>query len=85
VVHPFLAVSRWKTGSGELLRHADAVIVNLPAGERRVPAPEVLSEIARQRGAGEVRVADVTRPLADWAPDLAEHLRMRAARVVAAS
>lgn len=85
VVHPFLAVSRWKTGSGELLRQADAVIVNRPAGEPRAPAPEVLSEIVRQRGAGDVRVADVTRPLADWAPDLAERLRTRAARVVAAS
>jgi hypothetical protein len=85
VVHPFLAKARWKAGSGALLRQADAVVVNLPSGERRDPAPEVLAAIARERGTDGVRVADVTRPLAEWAPDLAARLQAPAGARAAVS
>lgn len=74
VVHPFLSPARWKPTSGPLIRRCDAVVVNLPAREGRAPSPAVLAEVERHRGRGPVRVADVTRPLRDWAPDLAERL-----------
>lgn len=74
VLHPFLSVSRWKPTSGPLLRRADAVIVNLPARDTRPPAPAVLAEVERHRGRSDTRVADVSRPLAEWAPDIAERL-----------
>jgi len=70
VVHPFLSPDRWKPGSGALLAGADAVVVNRPAGETRPPDPVVMAEVARFRGARDVRVADVTGPLSAWAPDL---------------
>jgi len=75
VVHPFLSPSRWKPTSAPLLRRADAVVVNRPAGEPREPSPEVLTALASARGAGRVLVADVTRPLDEWAPELADRLR----------
>jgi hypothetical protein len=74
VVHPFLAIDRWKPTSGPLLRRADVVVVNRPAGEEREPAAEVMAEIARHRPAADARIADVTRPLAEWAPEWAERL-----------
>ena len=74
VVHPFLSTARWKPTSGPLIRRADAVIVNFPEGERRPPSPAVLSELARHRGPSDLRRADVTRPLSEWAPDLLERL-----------
>ena len=70
VVHPFLSPERWKPTSPWLIRHADLVVVNRPASERRAPAPSVLAEVERFRAGREIRVADVTRPLAEWAPDL---------------
>jgi hypothetical protein len=69
VLHPFLSPARWKPTSAALLARADAVIVNRPAAETREPSSAVLDAVAAQR-AGDVRVADVTTPLADWAPDL---------------
>lgn len=75
VVHPQLSPSRWKPTSGALLARADAVIVNRPAAETRPPSDEVLAEIARYRPAGDVRVADVMRPLGEWAPDLHERVQ----------
>jgi hypothetical protein len=72
VAHPFLATSRWKDTSGPLLVRADAVIVNRPSRETRPPSQAVLAEIERHRARGDVRVADLERPLAEWAPDLAE-------------
>jgi hypothetical protein len=69
VVHPFLSPGRWKATSAPLLARADAVIVNLPASERRPPSPDVLEAVAAHRPHG-LRVADVTRPLAEWASDL---------------
>ena len=74
VVHPFLAPSRWKPTSAALMARADAVIVNRPSAESRPPSEEVMAEIARHRGLAEVRVADVTLPLASWAPDLHERV-----------
>jgi len=75
VVHPFLSPERWKPTSAPLLRRADAVVVNRPAGEPREPSAEVLAAVAGARGGGPVLVADVTRPLDEWAPVLAQQLR----------
>jgi hypothetical protein len=70
VVHPFLSVDRWKPTSGPLMAQADAVVINRPAGEARPPDPRVLGEVERFRGGRGVQVADVTRPLEEWAPGL---------------
>src|SRR5262245_28158160 len=75
VVHPFLAPERWKAGSEDLVRSADMVVVNIHAKERRAPAQSVISALERWREGREIRVANVTRPIAEWAPDLREHLR----------
>jgi len=74
VVHPFLSPSRWKPTSAALLSEADIVVVNRPAAEVREPSAEVLEAVAGARGHGRTRVADVTRPLPEWAPDLAGDL-----------
>src|SRR3989442_1414384 len=74
VAHPFLSPSRWKPTSAALLARADVVVVNLPSAETRPPSPAVLAEIAAHHHGREVRVADVTQPLAEWAPDLAARL-----------
>jgi len=76
VAHPFLSPARWKPTSGPLLRRADLVVVNRARSEQRDPSPEVMAEIARHRAGAEIRVADVTRPLAEWAPEIAALLRM---------
>jgi hypothetical protein len=70
VVHPFLDPQRWKEGSAALLARADAVVVNRASGETRPPSPQVLAAIRAQRAKGDVLVADVTRPLSEWAPRL---------------
>jgi hypothetical protein len=70
VVHPHLSVERWKPTSGGLIADADVVVVNRPAGDARPPDPQVLSAVERFRGGRGVHVADVTRPLAEWAPEL---------------
>lgn len=70
VVHPFLDPARWKETSAQLLGTADAVVVNRPAGEARPPSPSVLAAIKARRGRDDVLVADVTRPLPLWAPQL---------------
>jgi molybdopterin-guanine dinucleotide biosynthesis protein len=75
VVHPFLAPERWKATSAALLERADAVVVNRPQAERRGPSRAVLAQLTRLRGKDDLREGDVTRPLAEWAPDLAERLR----------
>jgi len=74
VVHPFLAPERWKAGSDRLVRSADFVVVNLHRRERRAPAQSVVSALEQWRGGREIRVANVTRPLAEWAPDLLRRL-----------
>jgi len=75
VVHPFLSPSRWKPTSAHLLRQADVVVLNRPAAESREPSQDVLAAVANARGDGCVLLADVTRPLDEWAPDLAVRLR----------
>jgi hypothetical protein len=82
VAHPFLKPARWKATSDALIARADAVVVNRTAAEARDPAPDVRAALVRARGRDDLRVADVTRPLAEWAPDLAE--RLHALRVPAA-
>lgn len=74
VVHPFLSPGRWKPTSAPLIRRADLVVVNRPAGEERAPAAEVMAAIRAFQPTGEVRLADVTAPLFDWAPDMARRL-----------
>ena len=83
VAHPFLKPARWKATSEPLIARADAVVVNRPAGETREPASDVCDALLRARGRDDLRVADVTRPLAEGAPDLAE--RLRALRLPAAA
>lgn len=73
VVHPFLSPDRWKATTGALLERADAVVVNRPASEGREPSPAVLAAVAAHHR-GRPRVADVTRSLAEWAPDLLARL-----------
>lgn len=74
VAHPFLSPARWKPTSEPLVARADAVVVNRPAGEARPPSPEVLEALVRFRGRDDLLIADVTRPLADWAPRVAARL-----------
>lgn len=79
VAHPFLQPARWKATSEALIARADAVVVNRPESETRDPAPVVRDALVRARGRDDLRVADVTRPLAEWAPDLHERLQRLAA------
>ena len=74
VVHPRLEPARWKPGSAALIRRADAVILNRPGLGAAEPSAAVLEAVSRARGAGDVRIADVTRPLVEWAPDLVPRL-----------
>jgi hypothetical protein len=74
VVHPFLSPSRWKPTSTPLLRDADLVVVNRPAEEPREPSGPVLDALDAARCFGRVVVADVTRPLREWAPEWADEL-----------
>lgn len=75
VAHPFLPPERWKEGSAELAARADLVIVNRPASERRAPRASVMQTLIGARGRDDLRIEDVTRPLDEWAPDLAARLR----------
>jgi hypothetical protein len=70
VLHPFLSPERWKPTTGPLLRRADLVVVNRESAEMRPPSEAVLSAIARDRPLSSVRIADVTRPLGEWAPEI---------------
>ena len=70
VAHPFLLPERWKPTTPALVASADLVVVNCPAGEPRQPSPSVLAALARHRKGREVRIADVARPLAAWAPEI---------------
>lgn len=84
VAHPFLAPERWKEESDRRVAAADAVVVNRPAGETRPPAPRVLETLRAWRGRDDVRIADVTCPLPEWAPDLVERMRSLRMRLVEA-
>lgn len=70
VVHPFLALERWKPGSDALIAAADEVVVNLPGAETRPPSAAVSARLRELRGPRGVRIADVARPLAEWGGDL---------------
>jgi hypothetical protein len=70
VVHPFLSPSRWKDTTPRRVREADLVVINRPRAEGRPPAPDVVAELERHRGGRGFVVADVTEPLAAWAPGL---------------
>ena len=74
VVHPFLDPARWKESASALLDSADCVVVNRPANETREPAAAVLEAIHARRGRRDVRIADVTAPLAAWGSDWAERV-----------
>ena len=74
VAHPFLSPERWKPDSGRRVAAADAVVVNRPYGEGRAPSAAVVEALERWRGRDDLRVADVTRPLREWAGDLEERL-----------
>ena len=74
VVHPFLSPARWKPLQARFVRAADAVVVNRPSGETRPASPDVLASLAALGAGPDVRVADVSLPLAEWAPDLHERL-----------
>ena len=73
VAHPWLSPARWKPTSGALVAGSDLVVVNRPAADGRAPSGEVLAALHAHRPAGVV-VADVTQPLAAWAPALAARL-----------
>jgi hypothetical protein len=74
VVHPRLDPGRWKAGSAELMRRADAVILNRPQRASGEPSAAVREAVFQARGSGDVREADVTQPLGEWAPDLFHRL-----------
>jgi hypothetical protein len=74
VAHPFLSPERWKPTSAALIAESDLVVVNRPASESRAPAPQVMDALHAHRGGGPLTVADVTRPLSEWAPALSARL-----------
>jgi molybdopterin-guanine dinucleotide biosynthesis protein len=68
VAHRAVPPERWKPTSDALIEGADRVLVHSESGSA---APAVLAGLEARGGAGKTAVADVTRPLAEWAPDLA--------------
>jgi hypothetical protein len=78
-VHPLLSPSRWKPTTAALAARADLVVVNVPASEARPPSGEVMDALRATGASRRVRVADVTRPLAEWAPEMAARLAAVAA------
>ena len=68
VAHRAVPPERWKPTSDALIAAADRVIVHSETGSA---APAVVEGLHARGGAGRTVVADVTRPLAEWAPDLA--------------
>lgn len=70
VVHPFLEPARWKETTARLLATADYVVLNRPAGEARQPSAAVRAALRSARERDDVVVADVTRPIGEWAPEL---------------
>jgi hypothetical protein len=49
-------------------------VVNRRSDERRQPSPSVLGALERHREGRAARIADVTRPLAEWAPEILARL-----------
>jgi hypothetical protein len=74
VVHPHLSPERWKPVSARRLAEADLVVVNRPAADARPPSTAVLAALRQHRSAEDLIVADVARPLGEWAPALARDL-----------
>ena len=74
VVHPQLSTDRWKPNASQLIERADLVVVNRPAGETRAPSAQVLERIEQSRR-GPMVIADARRPMAEWAPDMADAVR----------
>jgi len=74
VVHPQLSTDRWKPSASQLIERADLVVVNRPAGEKRAPSAQVLQRIERSRR-GPMVIADAQRPMAEWAPEMADAVR----------
>ncbi len=74
VAHPFLPPERWKPTSAALIASADLVVVNRRSDERRQPSRSVLSALERHRKGRTTRIADVTLPLAEWAPEILARL-----------
>ena len=72
VAHPFLSPARFKPTTEVLLPRADLVVVNRPSGEPREPSAEVLRALGAP--GRQIRIADVTRPLHEWAPDVAKRM-----------
>jgi molybdopterin-guanine dinucleotide biosynthesis protein len=68
VAHRAVPPERWKPTSDALIVAADRVIVHSETG---TAATAVLAGLEARGGAGKTTVADVTRPLGEWAPDLA--------------
>jgi hypothetical protein len=85
VAHPFLSPERWKPTSPDLIAEADLVVVNRPARERRAPSASVMAVLGRHRQDREILVADVTRPLREWAGGFAERLEALAGGRAASS
>ncbi len=73
VAHPHLSPERWKPTSAALVARADAVVVNL-TDPARAPAPEVLEALRGMRGRDDLLLADVQRPLREWAPGIQARL-----------
>ena len=69
VAHRAVPPERWKPTSDALIAAADRVIVHAAEGP---VSPAVLAGLEARGGAGRIAVADVTRPLEAWAPDLAD-------------
>jgi hypothetical protein len=74
VAHPWLSPERWKPTAAACIAAADVVVVNRPSSDARPPAPGVLAVLRRHRGNTAPVIADVTRPLAEWAPVLSRAL-----------
>jgi hypothetical protein len=75
VAHPFLSPERWKPTSPALIAGSDLVVVNRPSGEPRPPSAAVTAALRAHAAGREWVVADVMRPLEEWAPALAARLR----------
>jgi hypothetical protein len=74
VAHPHLSPARWKPTSPALIAGSDLVVVNRPSAPPRPVSPDVLEALRAHRKGGGVVTADVTAPLARWAPALASRL-----------
>jgi hypothetical protein len=77
VAHRSLPPDRWKPTSAALVASSDHVVVHSASGDA---SPRVVAALDAMGAAGKRMVADVTRPLRDWAPDLERRVRALAAQ-----